>query len=82
MSEFVDAAWRHTVAHEPVPVPLPDPIDDQLPTHTFVASVREDLSPDRRHFRVLPVLPREFDVPARRYWEMALEEDPDDYPIF
>jgi hypothetical protein len=64
-----------TVAREPIP----DPIDDQLPARKFISSVGDERNVDRRRTSVeLP----QFDLPARRYWEKALQEDPADYPIF
>jgi hypothetical protein len=58
---------------------IPDPIDDQPPACKFIASAGDEISADRKRFsEVLPKL----QLPPRRYWEEALQEDPADYPIF
>jgi hypothetical protein len=64
--------------------PIQDPIDDQPLSRKFISSVSDKRSADhRRSSAALPksALPK-FDLPGRRYWEQALQEDPADYPIF
>jgi hypothetical protein len=57
---------------------IPDPIDDQPPACIFISTVDDEITADRKRFTA--VLPK-LRLPPRRYWEEALQEDPDDYPI-
>ena len=54
-----------------------DPIDDQPPACIFISTVDDEISTVRKRFTL--VLPK-LRLPPRRYWEEALQEDPDDYP--